>query len=416
VTFTAPASGASAVFSSSGSSTLTVGSDDIGNVAAAMLAANATPGSYTVTASSAYGTVTFSLTNTAAGIASTVTPLAPTSEQATVDGRYPQPLAARVLDANGNPVVNATVTFTLGAGGGAGSGGDAGGAAAAGATFDGGSDQATATTNSDGIATSPSFSANATSGAFTASASTPHAAEPASFALDNLAAKAPTVTAVGSTHPSATVDTRYGQRLQIRVRQADGDPDVGATVTFVLGSSGGATGSGAGAGASFVAGGAQATATTGANGVATSPPLTANTVAGTFTATATATVSGTTDAVSFTLRNRAGSPATITLGVAARESAVVGDRFAIPLAVTVTDAKHNPVPGAEVTFTAPASGASGTFAHRSGHSRTVTVRTDAAGVAVAPPFTANGQPGGYIVMAAVRHARSVAFALVNEAP
>lgn len=411
VTLTAPASGASAIFSASGSDTVTVGSDDAGNVAAAMLTANDTPGSYTITATSTYGTVTFSLTNTAAGLGATVVALAPTVEQATVGARYPQPLTARVLDANGSPVVGATVTFTLGAGGGTGA--SASGAATAGATFDGGSDQAAATTNGDGIATSPGFSANATSGTFTASASTSHVAEPASFALDNLAATAPSVTAVGSTHPSATVDTRYGQPLQIRVREPDGSPVVGATVTFMLGSSAGATGSSAGAGATFLARGAQATATTGAKGIATSPPLAANGVAGTFKATA--TVSGTVAVTQFTLRNRAGAPATVTTGVAARESATVGDRFAIALAVTVTDAEHNLAPRVEVTFTAPAFGASGTFATHPRGSRTVTVTTDAAGVAVAPSFIANGEQGGYVVMATVRHARPAAFALVNKA-
>ncbi len=410
VTFTAPAGGASGAFSTSGSNTITVGSDASGTVAPAMITANDTPGSYAVTATSAYGTVTFSLTNTAAGLAATVDALAPSSEQATVDTRYPHPLAARVLDANGNPVVGATVTFTLGNG--AGAAGSGSGAATAGASFDGGSDQATAMTNSAGVATSPGFSANASSGRFTASASTPHVAEPASFALDNLAA-APSATAVGSTHPSASVDTRYAHPLQIRVRQPNGGPMVDATVTFMLGSSG-ATGSSAGAGASFLAGGAQATATTDAKGVATSPPLAANHVAGTFRATA--TVSGTTGVVQFTLRNRAGPPATLAAGVAARESATVGDRFAIALAVTVTDAEHNAVPGVRVTFTAPAAGASGTFATRSRRSSTVRVTTDVAGVAVAPQFTANRQQGGYIVKATVRHARPAAFALVNKLP
>ena len=83
-----------------------------------MLTANDTAGSYTVTASSAYGSVSFSLTNTAAGIPATITPLAPTSQHATVNSRYAQPLAVRVLDANGNPVVGANVTFSLGSAGG----------------------------------------------------------------------------------------------------------------------------------------------------------------------------------------------------------------------------------------------------------------------------------------------------------
>ena len=82
VTFTAPASGPSATFAASGSNTLTVGTDATGSASVQMLTANDTPGAYTVTASSAYGSVSFSLTNTAAGIPATITPLAPTSQHA----------------------------------------------------------------------------------------------------------------------------------------------------------------------------------------------------------------------------------------------------------------------------------------------------------------------------------------------
>jgi hypothetical protein len=44
------------------------------------------------------------------------------------------------------------------------------------------------------------------------------------------------------------------------------------------------------------------------------------------------------------------------------------------------------------------------------------VKTSGCGIAVAPAFTANHQPGGYIVKATAGHARPAAFALVNEAP
>jgi hypothetical protein len=60
--------------------------------------------------------------------------------------------------------------------------------------------------------------------------------------------------------------------------------------------------------------------------------------------------------------------------------------------------------------TAPAHGASARFAHRG---RTVAVKSDAHGIAVAPALVANGVPGGYVVRASVRGARPAAFALVN---
>jgi hypothetical protein len=122
----------------------------------------------------------------------------------------------------------------------------------------------------------------------------------------------------------------------------------------------------------------------------------------------------------------AGAPIRVTAGVGGFQSAPAGTRFAIPLAVTVSDAERSPVPGARVTFTAPARGPSGRFTIRTrnapgarsrvSHSRSVTVTTDACGVAVAPAFTANRRPGGYIVTAVVEHVRPAAFALVNAQP
>ena len=68
VTFSAPASGASGTFASSGSSSVTVGSDTSGMASGAMFSANGSAGSYTIVASSAYGSVSFAMTNTAAGM------------------------------------------------------------------------------------------------------------------------------------------------------------------------------------------------------------------------------------------------------------------------------------------------------------------------------------------------------------
>ncbi|HEY5389598.1 MAG TPA: hypothetical protein VIJ83_03505, partial [Solirubrobacteraceae bacterium] len=181
VTFGAPSSGPSATFGASGSIALTVGTDATGSASVPMVVANDTAGAFTVTASCAFGSVSFSLTNTAAGIAATITPLPPSTQHTSVDGRYAQPLAVRVTDANGNPVVGANVTFSLGAGG-AGGGGSA---SAARATFDDGTSQASETTNSSGVATSPGMRANAAGGAFTATASVQHVTEPARFTLDN---------------------------------------------------------------------------------------------------------------------------------------------------------------------------------------------------------------------------------------
>ncbi|MEO8435581.1 MAG: DUF4214 domain-containing protein [Pyrinomonadaceae bacterium] len=84
--------------------------------------------------------------------------------------------------------------------------------------------------------------------------------------------------------------------------------------------------------------------------------------------------------------------------------------FPIDLQVTVTDEAAAGVPNIPVTFTAPLTGASGTFA---GGCLSVTVLTDASGVATAPQFTANGQAGYYIVTATAPNLPTADFNLRN---
>jgi hypothetical protein len=324
VTFSAPSSGASGVFSTSASDTVIVGADASGAVAAPPFTANDIQGSYIVTASSQYGSVSFSLTNTAAGVPVRITAISLKSKSVSVLGRYPQPLQVEVLDANGSPVAGTAITFTLGSG----SVSACSTSVTASASFTGGGTQATARTNTSGVASSPAFTANSAVGSFTA---------------------------------TATVSS----------------------------SNGGGLGGAATAGSS------------------------------------------TTTAASFALSNLAGKPVKLILGVGSTQSTLAGTPFPVSLAVTVTDAEKNPVSGALVTFSAPLAGASGRFAGRSsiGHPRdphhrrarvshpyTVKAKTNVCGIAVAPAFTANHLPGGYIVKASVKHVRPAAFALVNEAP
>ncbi|MGH2862081.1 MAG: hypothetical protein ACRDLT_11340 [Solirubrobacteraceae bacterium] len=425
VSFTAPSSGASASFAESGSTALTVGADSSGNASAGTITANDTPGSYTVTATSAYGSVSFSFTNTAAGMPDTVTAISPTSQHAHADGRYKHRLSVRVLDSDGQPISGVTVTFTFGAGGSNAAGttsngsssetdGSTGADGGAGATFPGGSSTVSTRTDSDGIVSSPRFVANQSAGPFTAYASVTQVSKQARFQLLNLPARGVRLARLGTRRRTAKVGRRYRKRLRVRLRSPSGRPVIGATVTFTLATSTNsanaqATSGSTSAGASFPGASTQATETTNANGIAVSPPLIANTAAGSFTATAATTTGG--GSTIFQLVSRPGPAATITAGAAATEAAPAGARFPIPLAVTITDTYGNPVPSAPVRFTAPAAGASGSFDGR----RTATVRSDKHGVAVAPPLTANRAPGGYIVTATTRHAPAAAFALANQA-
>ena len=144
------------------------------------------------------------------------------------------------------------------------------------------------------------------------------------------------------------------------------------------------------------------------NGVATSPGILANKVAGAFTVTAPA--AGAPAAV-FVLTNVAARAASVAVGAAGGSSTTVGTRFAVPLAVTVTDKDGNPVAHAKVVFSAPKKGASGRFTHER---RRVSVTTGVKGIAVAPRFTANDVAGGFVVtVRVVGSSARAAFALVN---
>ena len=95
------------------------------------------------------------------------------------------------------------------------------------------------------------------------------------------------------------------------------------------------------------------------------------------------------------------------------QSAQINTAFA-PLVAIVTDAlnKNKPVANVPVTFTAPTTGPSGTFANRS---TTAIVATDSNGNATAPQFLANGIAGTYMVTAQVGFGAITSFTLKNTA-
>ncbi len=94
------------------------------------------------------------------------------------------------------------------------------------------------------------------------------------------------------------------------------------------------------------------------------------------------------------------------------QSTTVGTAFTTNLAATLTE-NGTPVSGISVIFTAPVSGASGTFANTATNTETVT--TDANGVATASQFTANNTSGSYDVTATITgFAGSALFNLTND--
>lgn len=109
----------------------------------------------------------------------------------------------------------------------------------------------------------------------------------------------------------------------------------------------------------------------------------------------------------------AATAGSITATAGTPQTAQLGSAFSASLKATVSDSSGNPATGVTVTFTAPSSGASGTFA---GGSSTATAASDSTGTATAPVFTANNTAGSYTVTATAAGAAAPAtFRLTNAA-
>ncbi|MDO8184760.1 Ig-like domain repeat protein [Conexibacter sp. JD483] len=106
----------------------------------------------------------------------------------------------------------------------------------------------------------------------------------------------------------------------------------------------------------------------------------------------------------------------VTAAGGAVQETTIGSRYPGLLQARVTAANDAPIPGLSVTFTLPASGASGSFDDGSATApRSVTVTTDAAGVATAPPLVAGTAAGAFSATAAVAGvAQPARYALTNQ--
>jgi hypothetical protein len=383
VTFTAPASGASGTFAG-GVNTATT--DNSGVATSALFTANGTVGGpYNVAATvSGVGTpANFVLTNTAVA-PTTIVATSGTPQSATITTAFGAQLVATVTGAGGAPASGVTVTFTPPASGASG-------------TFAGGVN--TATTDANGVATSAVFTANGTAGGpYNVVASVSGVATPANFALTNTAVVPTTIVVTSGSPQSASVNSAFALPLVATVTGAGGLPAAGVTVTFTPPASG--------ASGTFTGGN---TAVTNASGVATSNVFTANaTDGGPYNVAA--TVAGVGTPANFVLTNTVVVATTIVATSGTPQSALTGAAFGAQLVATVTGAGGAPAAGVTVTFTPPASGASGTFA--GGNNTAV---TDVNGVATSAVFTANSIPGGpYNVVASVSGVGTPAnFVLTN---
>lgn len=141
------------------------------------------------------------------------------------------------------------------------------------------------------------------------------------------------IAATSGTPQSHTINGAFAIPLVVTVTNS-GAPASGVAVSFTAPTTG-ASGKFADTGT------ATTTATTDANGLATSAVFIANEVTGVYTITASA--QGAQSEVTFSLTNTTGSPAVVLPTAGNVQSAGINSTFATPLVVKVVDAGQNPV-------------------------------------------------------------------------
>ena len=193
-----------------------------------------------------------------------------------------------------------------------------------------------------------------------------------------------------------TGGTAFPKQPVVTVEDAHGNvvTDFGGTVSLAIKAGTGGAGSLSGCVAHL------------AGGVAKFTGCSVDKVGDGYVLTAAATGLASADSTAFDVGT--GSPAAISVATGSGQSATVDTAFADSLVALVTDAGGNLVPGVTVTFTAPASGASGTFRG----SDTTTATTGADGKATADVLTANTTAGDYNVTASVA-SRTATFRETN---
>jgi hypothetical protein len=258
----------------------------------------------------------------------------------------------------------------------------------------------TVVSGADGLATAPVFTANAIEGSYSvtvkAQEANPDEAIPNFFFLSNSSASgslASQISTGNGSNQAALINTSFATQFSAIVFNGSGGFVVGVPVTFSAPASG-ASGTFAGTGTNTV------TVNTGSTGVATAPTFTANGTFGIYFVEASVSGDDTSTGEPLTTQFAVRNSVSNVIGVPDIVSASAGNGqqvgafavFPIDMQVVVLDGSLNYVQGASVTFTAPASGPSGTF---TGGGTTYTTTSGATGLATAIDFTANGELGGY---------------------
>jgi uncharacterized protein (TIGR03437 family) len=322
VTFTLPSSsGASASLSPPGPAYMTNSSGQVSVIATA----NATTGSYSITASVTGGLfASFQMTNLAVPPGSlTITGGSPQS--ATVSTAFSTPLQVLIKDASGMPLNSVAVVFSAIVG----------------------TNGASAGFSADAVHTDPSGVASITAHANSVAGSYQVQVVAATggsgtFNLTNTPGAPGAIQVVSGTPQSTPINLDFSDSLRVRVVDQLGNGISGAMVTYTAPESG-ASASLSSSTATDEQGYTQVTAT-------------ANITAGTYFVSATA--SGISTPAAFSLQNVLGPTPALVSSAGSPQSIVVGSVFPQLLQVAVRDSLNNPIPNVTVFFSSPATGAS----------------------------------------------------------
>ncbi|MCY0093706.1 choice-of-anchor D domain-containing protein [Hoeflea ulvae] len=375
-----------------------------------------------------------SVSGTGVSLPAAITVSAGNGQTTEVNTGFATALSAKVVDHGDNPVSGVTVTFT---------------APATGAGLDTASQ--TATTNASGVA-SLSATANATAGAFIVNASAAGISTTADFSLtlvNNAPPKVVVAASSGDEIKNGSGNTLLGNRpsreassTSYTIRNNGIGPLVVASPTLNSASNiGGMTLAFSNVSAvlrqnRFQFGDPVRYAATGVTASVTGPTSVTIPAGGsvdllvTYTPASSGTFSYTlgfitndSDEVSFELTSS--GTASVASGILAvsgsAQSAEVNTRFDAPLVAKVTDTAGNAVAGVNVTFAAPASGPSLTFAATGSNTETVTTDTDGIATSsvmtansITPAFVSTGVYDTYLVSASATGLTGTSFELFNK--
>ncbi|MFN9205215.1 MAG: beta strand repeat-containing protein [Gemmatimonas sp.] len=309
--------------------------------------------------------LTFTATATA-GAAASVVATGTTSLTGTVGALLTPIPTVRVLDANGNPVAGAAVSFV----------------ASAGSNVAGG----TKNTDANGNASPDGWQLGTTAQNYTLTA-TAGTLPPVVFTAAARAAVASQVAISAGNNQSVPVGRPVPIEPAVRVSDSFGNPVAGLEVLFEVVSGGGSA--------------VTRRPVTNALGIATVGGWTLGDDIGANSLRATVQAQGITgNPVLFSATATAGAPATVVVNAGNNQAAIAGTAVAIAPSVVVRDNRGNPVPGVAVSFLIGSGGGSLTGG---------TATTNAVGVATVGSWTLGGTAGAQTLIARVANLPDFTF-------